>query len=82
MLEEIIMLFAQRLFSGHQVLSASPFRITRNADLSLEEEEAKDLLIEIEKSIKRRRWGAAIRLEVDADMDASVGLIAKGPGNT
>lgn len=69
MLEEIIMLFANRLFSGHQVIAASPYRITRNADLTIEEEEAKDLLMEIEKSIKRRRWGAAIRLEVDASMD-------------
>lgn len=69
MLEEIMMLFSNRLFSGHQVLSAAPYRITRNADLTIEEEEAKDLLIEIEKSIKRRRWGAAIRLEIDAGMD-------------
>ncbi|SDZ07295.1 RNA degradosome polyphosphate kinase [Tindallia californiensis] len=72
MLEEIIMLFANRLFSGHQVLSAAPYRITRNADLTIEEEEAKDLLMEIEKSIKRRRWGAAIRLEIDAGMEEAL----------
>ncbi len=72
MLEEIMMLFAHRLFSSHRVLAASPYRITRNADLSIEEEEAKDLLMEIEKSIKRRRWGAAIRLEVDAGMEATL----------
>ncbi len=69
LLEDIIIMFLQQLFSSHQILCASPYRITRNADLSIEEEEAKDLLIEIEKSIKRRRWGAAIRLEADANMD-------------
>ncbi len=70
MLEEIIILFAHRLFSSHQVIAASPYRITRNADLAFEEEEVKDLLMEIEKSIKQRRWGDAIRLEVDKGMDS------------
>ena len=69
LLEDIILLFAQQLFTSHKVLCGHPYRITRNADLSIEEEEAKDLLMEIEKSIKRRRWGAAIRLEADARMD-------------
>jgi len=69
MFEDVIMLFAHRLFSSHQVISAAPYRITRNADIDFEEEEAKDLLREIEKSIKQRRWGDAIRLEVDRGMD-------------
>ena len=69
LLEEVMRLFIQELFTSHEILCAHPYRITRNADLSIEEEEAKDLLMEIEKSVKRRRWGAAIRLEADARMD-------------
>jgi polyphosphate kinase len=69
LLEDVMVLFMERLFTGHEMLCAHPYRITRNADLSIEEEEAKDLLMEIEKSVKRRRWGAAIRLEADMRMD-------------
>lgn len=69
LLEDIILQFIDRLFTGRKVVCAYPYRITRNADLSIEEEEAEDLLVEIEKSLKRRNWGAAIRLEVDSDMD-------------
>ena len=69
LLEDVILQHVDGLFTSHQVLCAHPYRITRNADLSIEEEEAKDLLMEIERSVKRRRWGAAIRLEADARMD-------------
>lgn len=69
LMENIIIKYIQRLFVGHNVLCAFPFRITRNADLSIDEEEAHDLLLEIEKSIKKRKWGEAIRLEVQHDMD-------------
>ncbi len=69
LLEEVMILFMEKLFTSHQILCAHPYRITRNGDLSIDEEEAKDLLMEIEKSIKRRRWGAAIRLEADYKMD-------------
>ncbi|PKM95139.1 MAG: RNA degradosome polyphosphate kinase [Firmicutes bacterium HGW-Firmicutes-1] len=69
LMENIIIKFIQRLFVGHDVRCAFPFRITRNADLSIDEEEAHDLLLEIEKSIKKRKWGEAIRLEVQHDMD-------------
>ena len=68
-LEEIVAMFIQRLFIGHHVICAYPYRITRDADLSIQEEEAEDLLIEIEKSLKKRKWGSAIRLEVDFNMD-------------
>jgi len=74
-LEEIIMMFVEKLFCGYDVVSAYCFRITRNADLTIEEEEAEDLLKEIEKSLKRRKTGAAIRLEVEADMDEGLKLI-------
>ncbi len=69
LLEEAIIMNIDKLFQGKDVICAYAYRITRNADLGLEEEEAEDLLIEIEKSLKMRKWGAAIRLEVDEKMD-------------
>ncbi|OIJ22157.1 RNA degradosome polyphosphate kinase [Anaerobacillus alkalidiazotrophicus] len=64
MLEDVISFFIQELFNGYTVLSVSPFRITRNADLTIHEEGARDLLTEIEKELKKRKWGAAVRLEM------------------
>jgi len=64
LLEDIIMHYIDHLFVGYEVSSVSPYRLTRNSDLSIDEEEAQDLLLEIEKSIKQRKWGEAIRLEV------------------
>ncbi|SDH48743.1 polyphosphate kinase [Alteribacillus persepolensis] len=63
MLEQVISEFINDLFQGYEVMSVSPFRITRNADLSIHEEGARDLLSEIEKELKKRKWGAAVRLE-------------------
>ncbi len=68
-LEDLLLAFLHRLFPGREIVAAHPYRITRNADLTLEEEEAQDLLIEIEKSLKKRRWGMAVRLEVHHAMD-------------
>ena len=68
-LENIIMMFLDTLFTGSEIMCAHPYRITRNADLSIDEEEAEDLLLEIEKSLKKRNWGAGIRLEVDHMID-------------
>lgn len=69
LLEQVIKMNIGKLFVGHEIDCAYPYRITRNADLSIEEEEAEDLLIEIEKSLKKRKWGAAIRLEVEHSME-------------
>lgn len=69
LLENVIKKYMDKLFVGYEIASASPYRITRNADLSIDEEEAEDLLLEIEKSIKMRKWGEAIRLEVQHDME-------------
>ncbi|WP_158735084.1 RNA degradosome polyphosphate kinase [Alteribacillus sp. YIM 98480] len=63
MLEQVISEFIGELFEGYEVMSVSPFRITRNADLTIHEEGARDLLSEIEKELKKRKWGAAVRLE-------------------
>lgn len=69
LLEEVIERNVHKLFLNYDIVCAYPFRIMRNADLSIEEEEAEDLLQEIEKQLKKRQWGQAIRLEVEAGMD-------------
>lgn len=69
LLEEIIERNIQKLFLNYHVLCADPFRIMRNADLTIEEDEAADLLKEIEKQIKKRQWGQVIRLEACKGMD-------------
>ena len=65
MVEDIITHFINELFTGYEVLNTFTFRITRNADLSIHEEGAEDLLIEIERFLKERKSGSAVRLEVD-----------------
>ena len=69
LLEDIIQLFLHHVFSGREIISCHPYRITRNADLEYDEEEACDLLASIEQSLKKRKWGAVIRLEIDPIMD-------------
>ncbi|NQX59620.1 RNA degradosome polyphosphate kinase [Paenibacillus qinlingensis] len=64
LLEELIEHHIQSLFSGYTPISVHGFRVTRNADLTLNEEGAEDLLEEIEKELRRRRWGSPVRLEV------------------
>ena len=72
LLEEIIERNISKLFLNYDVLCAHPFRIMRNADLTIDEDEAEDLLKEIEKQVKKRAWGQAIRLEVSDDMDSKL----------
>ncbi|MEI4803119.1 RNA degradosome polyphosphate kinase [Bacillus sp. NPDC077411] len=66
-LEDVISNFTHKLFTGYKVSSVTRFRITRNADLTIHEEGARDLLKVIEKELKKRKWGAAVRLEVGTD---------------
>ena len=68
-LEQIIQKNMSKLFLNYDVITCSPYRVGRNADLSIDEDEAEDLLKEIEKQIKRRQWGQAIRLEVASGID-------------
>ncbi|MBQ3905324.1 MAG: RNA degradosome polyphosphate kinase [Lachnospiraceae bacterium] len=72
LLEEIIERNIAKLFLNYSIVCAHPFRIMRNADLTIEEDEAEDLLKEIEKQIKKRQWGECIRLEVEEGMDAEL----------
>jgi len=69
LLEEIIERNIHKLFLNYDIVCAHPFRIMRNADLTIEEDEAADLLKEIEKQLKKRQWGEAIRLEVEQGCD-------------
>ncbi|AEI39844.1 RNA degradosome polyphosphate kinase [Paenibacillus mucilaginosus] len=64
LLETLIEHHIHTLFSGYTPVSVHGFRLTRNADLTLNEEGAEDLLEEIEIQLRRRRWGAPVRLEV------------------
>lgn len=63
-LEDIIIEHIGFMFSGYKVEAVCPFCITRNADLDIDEEDAQDLLKEIEESVARRKWGAPVRLEI------------------
>jgi polyphosphate kinase len=63
-LEDIIKHYCVHLFHGYTIKDVVPFRITRNADLSIDEEEAEDLLAEVEKSLRQRKRGQAVRLEI------------------
>ncbi len=69
LLEQVIEMNIQKLFLNYKVICAYPYRIMRNADLSIDEEDAADLLKEIQKQLKQRQWGEVIRLEVEDGMD-------------
>ena len=71
-LEQLIAEHLRMLFPGMQVESAHPFRVTRNADLMVGDEEADDLLAAVEMQLRQRRFGRAVRLEVEAGMSAGV----------
>ncbi|NNF55004.1 MAG: polyphosphate kinase 1 [Acidimicrobiales bacterium] len=77
-LEEVITANLDQLFMGMEVVGAWPFRVTRNADLTLDDEEADDLLEAVEMELRRRRFGRAIRLELHDDMpDAALEVLLR-----
>lgn len=63
-LEDIIASHANTIFNGCEIVDTVPFRVTRDSDLALEEEDAIDLLKEVEKSLRKRKRGAPVRLEI------------------
>ena len=69
LLEQVIERNIHRLFLNYHVECAYPYRIMRNADLTIDEDEAEDLLQEIQKQLKKRQWGEVIRLEVEEKID-------------
>ena len=72
LLEDLIQAHLPELFPGVEVLSASSFRVTRDADIEIREEEASDLLRSVAENVSRRRFGAAVRLELRSDCGEEV----------
>ena len=70
--EQIIIANVDMLFDGQTVVATAFYRVMRNADLDIDEDEAEDLLKEIEAQVRRRRFGEIIRLEVQDDIDSDL----------
>ncbi len=77
LLEELVERNMYQLFSNYDVICAHPYRIMRNADLTYDEDDAEDLLVEIQKQLKKRQWGEVIRLEIEDTMDPALLKILK-----
>ncbi len=71
-IEDVIGEHLKKLFPGMEVLGAHTFRVTRNEDLEVEEDDAENLLKALEKELLRRRFGAPVRLEVEESIDPKV----------
>lgn len=71
-LEDVMGEFLDELFPGMEVVQHHTFRVTRNEDLEVDEEEGENLLIQLEKELLRRRFGPPVRLEVAADIEEKV----------
>ena len=69
LLEELIERNLDKLFLNYDVICSATYRIMRNADLTIDEEDAEDLLKEIQKKLKRRQWGEVLRLEIEEGAD-------------
>jgi polyphosphate kinase len=94
-LQEIVSAHAAKLYRGYEILASAPFRITRNSNLYLEEEETRSLLDAVDSQVSQRRKGDAVRLEIAADahpdivnrlvstfeLDESLVFRAQGPVN-
>jgi len=81
LLEQVIAANLEMLFTGMTILETHFFRVTRDADLELQEDEADDLMLALEEELRRRRFGQAVRLEVDEAMPASMRqILQKGVG--
>ena len=78
LLEELIAAHIESLFPGMRVLECQPFRITRDADIEIEEDEAGDLLKTVEQQLRRRRFGFGVRLEVAAGMSQRMIKLLRG----
>jgi polyphosphate kinase len=65
-LQDLISAYAEKLYRGYEILASAPFRITRNSNLYLEEEEARTLLDAVDSQVAQRRKGDAVRLEIEA----------------
>jgi polyphosphate kinase len=83
LIDQVIEANLDMLFTGMEVIEHHLFRVTRNADLAIEEDEADDLLMAIEEELRRRRFGEAVRLEVERTMPpATRDILLRGIGLT
>ena len=71
-IEQIIKANLDMLFLNKKVIASGCYRVMRNADLDIDEDEAEDLLKEIEEQVRKRRFGSIIRLEVEEDIDPEI----------
>ena len=71
-LHDIVHAFAERLFHGYHILSGAPFRVTRNSNLYLQEEESRSILDSVDSQLHRRRKGEVVRLEIEAGADPGI----------
>ncbi len=70
--EEVVKDNLSKLLKGRKIVATTVFRIMRNADLTIDVEEAEDLLIKIEEQVKRREWGEVIRLDIENNSDGRI----------
>jgi polyphosphate kinase len=75
--ESIVINFIDELFSGHKLISSSAFRVTRNADIAIEEEEADDFMELLEEGLRSRRKGEIVRLEIEKADDNDLSLFLR-----
>ena len=71
-IEEVIAANLDRLFPGFEILAAYPFRVTRNNDMEIQEEEADDLLLTVEENLRQRHFGSVVRLEIDEETPPNI----------
>ena len=68
LLEDVVAQYAESLFSGHEIVDGGIFRVIRDADLDIDEDQATDLLEEIEEEVRHRAYGRSVRLELDHEL--------------
>ena len=71
-IETIVHRHAEEIFPGYKLLSSAAFRVTRNADIVIEEEEADDFMMILEQGLKLRRKGAFVRMQIQKDADPEI----------
>lgn len=77
-IEEVIAANLDRLFPGLDIVAAYPFRVTRNNDMEIQEEEADDLLLTMEENLRKRHFGSVVRLEIDEETPDTIrGILQK-----
>jgi polyphosphate kinase len=71
-LADLVTFYASRMYRGYDIVSSAPFRVTRNSNLYLAEEESRNLLDSVRTELHNRRKGDAVRLEIDAAADPEI----------